>query len=94
MYKLIASAAEDKNPKAGKEADLWTPLHCAAKNGHFQIVEFICSVVKEINPKDAKGKTPHNIAQLNGWEEICDLFKYIWLNGWHPIPNYFFSVVE
>ena len=91
MYILIAGMVEDRNPKAGLKADLWTPLHCAAKNGHFKMVELICSVVMEINPKDKNEKTPHNIAQIQGHGKICDLYRYIWLNNWHPINNYYFK---
>ena len=91
MYILIAGMVEDRNPKAGLKADFWTPLHCAAKNGHFKMVELICSVVVEINPKDKNEKTPHNIAQIHGYGKICDMYRYIWLNNWHPINNYYFK---
>ena len=43
IFKWSPSVIENKNPKKN---DGWTPLHAAAKNGHYQICKIIMNEIK------------------------------------------------
>ena len=64
----------DKNPATSTGA---TPLHVAAKNGHFKIYKLIVENIENVvdkNPPTKKGLTPRCIAARNGHKEI---FKFL-----------------
>jgi len=41
-----------------KTNDYWTPLHCAAYNGHPSVVEYLVNQKADINAKTKDGETP------------------------------------
>ena len=57
-----------------------TPLHLAAKNGHFQVCKLIIDNVVDKNPEDHDNKwTPFHLAASNGHLPVCQLlFDNIW----------------
>jgi TonB family protein len=50
-----------------------TPLHCAAENGHKEVVELLLSNKAETNAKNNKGETPLHLAALKGKKDIAEL---------------------
>jgi len=66
------------NPNPGQnskdELSGKTPLHMAAQVGHLQIVQHICSLLVDKNPKDSNGVTPLHTAAIHGHLEIV---KYL-----------------
>ena len=48
-----------------------SPLHCAAKNGHFKTFRILINSIKEKNPEDSYGHTPLHYAATNGSYKIC-----------------------
>ena len=52
---------KDKNPSNPQNGR--TPLHYAALNGHLKICRLIRANVKDKNPEDFKGVTPHALAR-------------------------------
>ncbi|WP_108784243.1 ankyrin repeat domain-containing protein [Wolbachia endosymbiont of Bemisia tabaci] len=52
-----------------------TPLHFAALNGHFKVVELLISKGADINAKDDSGLTPLHLASGGGYEEIVKLLS-------------------
>ena len=70
------------NPNPGRLSDDafrgWTPLHNAAGNGHLPIVQHICSLLNDKNPKDAIGFTPlHNAAYRGHLEVVKYLIQFV-----------------
>ena len=61
---------KDKNPKS---TDDQTPLHWAAREGHFTICELILANIEEKNPVDKNNKTPIELARQNYHEDVLDL---------------------
>ena len=80
----------DKNPANNVG---FTPLHIAAKNGHFVICKLIIDHVDETNPADNNGSTPLYIAVQNGhlgtfkltYQLLCKYVKKMF------VINYLFS---
>ena len=54
-----------------------TPLHNAAKSGHFEIFKAILKTVKEKNPQNKNRMTPLHLAARSGHAEICGLIMNI-----------------
>ena len=48
----------------------WTPLHCAAENGHLSVCKLIVENVDDKNPKDFMGTTPIHLTRN---QEIINL---------------------
>ena len=63
---------QDKNPKSIGNS---TPLHQAALNGHFNVVELILNSVRDKNPSVwmGCGITPLHRAAENGHVSVCEL---------------------
>ena len=61
----------DKNPciKNGN-----TPLHFAAKCGHFEICKLFLTYDIAANPKNNQSKTPRALARKNNHLEVISLF--------------------
>ena len=53
----------------------WTPLHWAAKNGHFEVCKLISGNVADKNPRDFKNRTPIYWASKNGYSSIVQLLS-------------------
>ena len=45
---------------------LWTPLGCAASNGHERVVQLLIDAKASINPKDKSRATPLHLASKEG----------------------------
>ncbi len=60
----------------------WTPLHCGAAIGNEAYVKLLLEHGARVNIKDAKGRTPLDIARLEGRDEIVTLLE-TWINE-HP----------
>ena len=52
-----------------------TPLHVAAWTSQYAICEFILQNVVDKSPKNLKGKTPLNVAEMYNNDSIVDLIK-------------------
>ena len=61
----------NKNPT---DSDLNTPLHLAAKKGHFECVKKWPFQILKANPKNQSGFTPLHYASENGHLVIVELF--------------------
>ena len=61
---------QDKNPSNKNGA---TPLHFAAKYGHFDVCRIILDMIDDKNPSDYKGSTPMHEAAHRGHVNICQL---------------------
>ena len=61
---------EDKNPK-NNLGD--TPLHLAAKSGHFEVCKLIIENTEDINSKNDFGRTPIHEAASCGHFEVSKL---------------------
>ena len=69
MYEFLMENEEDKNPRANNGM---TPLHLAAKNGHFEIYQLMCEFVNDKNPRMAHHLTPLHLAAKYGHSNICN----------------------
>ena len=56
-----------------KDSNGATPIHDAARHGHFQIYKMILDVIEDTNPKDNNGKTPFHLAAQKGDFASCQL---------------------
>ncbi len=68
-----------KNPKLINKEDRYgyTPLHFAAKEGHKEVVEFLCDCGADLNAHNKFGETPLDYAIENDHKEVVDfLHKY------------------
>ena len=58
------------NPNPGKLTNdqfrVRTPLHEASQRGHLPVVQHICSLIEDKNPKDSNDHTPLHLAALCG----------------------------
>ena len=52
-----------------------TPLHVAAREGHFEIVKFIMERVNNKSPVDYAGCTPLACAACGGYLDVCGLIE-------------------
>ena len=63
------------NPNPGNLAnEMFTPLNYAAQEGHLPVVQHICSLLEDKNPKNSHDHTPLHTAASNGHLEIV---KYL-----------------
>jgi hypothetical protein len=76
LLKLIENIAKSKNPKDEQGLSL---LHYAAQNGHFNIVEHVMTMTKEISPlsedkscKVCGSETPLERAYKKDYWQICE----------------------
>jgi len=51
----------------------WTPLHCAAANGHVEITRLLLQNGADVNAKGDYGRTPLHWAAMNGHVNILHL---------------------
>ena len=68
---LILKQVSDKNPGNARGK---TPLHYAARNGHFETCQLITKSVKDIHPRDSDGNTPLLLAVDRNHLDIVKLF--------------------
>ena len=63
---------EDQNP-----ADIWgnTPLHRAARQGHFEICRIITQDVLEKDPMNKFGETPFQCIEEDRMEEYANMIE-------------------
>ena len=52
-----------------------TALHLAAGNGHYSVIEFLCSNGANVNAEDRWGGKPLDDAQLNGHTECVEILQ-------------------
>ena len=69
---MIIDNVDDKNPQNCKKL---TPLHNAARNGHFDICKLIIENVDEKNPKTTWGCIPLDLARSRKHEHVYCLFE-------------------
>jgi TonB family protein len=50
-----------------------TPLHCAAENGHKDVVALLLANKAEVNAKNNQGETPLHVAASKGKKDIAEL---------------------
>ena len=71
---IIENTKSNKNPR---KKNGWTPLHIAAKKGHFEILKLIIGQVEDKNPaihgNNFYGGTPLHFAVSENHLEICKL---------------------
>ena len=70
LLAMKSKVVMDKNPKNNEG---FTPLHCAASRGHFQICGMFIDQIEDKNPKNNLGHTPLHYAAYGGYLEICKL---------------------
>ena len=68
--KLIFQYLDDKNPQI---IHGHTPLHVAARMGHFEVCKLFIDNTENINPSDALGWTPLREAVEDGHFQVCKL---------------------
>ena len=56
---MIIHKVKDKNPSNSAG---YTPLHFAARKGHFSIAELIINNIEDLNPRNRIGQTPFDCA--------------------------------
>ena len=72
--KLIVPYIKEKNPP---DANMFTPLHAASRNGHLNIVEFLSQNVNNANPKASQFwnyHTPFHQAALKSHLDVVQYF--------------------
>ena len=69
----LLSSLDDKNPPC--EETEFTPLHGAAKYGHFDVCQLILEHAENKNPVDCGGKTPFQYAKSEGHPDVAQLFQ-------------------
>ena len=69
VFQTMLETADDKNPMD----DNWdTPLHYAAKGGHYAICKLIIDAdIEDKNPRNKSNKTPLDLAKSNSHTEVC-----------------------
>ena len=80
ICQLIVSHAINKNPAEGEDGQ--TPLHVAARLGHFDIYVLIAVAADDSNPTDVNRNTPLHEAAKEGHLDICH-----WIVGTLDDPN-------
>ena len=73
VFRKMHEEAKDKNPK---DEDWNTPLHCAAKEGHYKICKLIIDAgIRDKNPVNdyCHNETPLSLATYNGHASVCKL---------------------
>ena len=53
----------------------YTPLHHAARGGHFEVCRWLIENTTDPNPIHEVGKTPYHYAVEEGHKTIIELFK-------------------
>ena len=68
VFKTMLEKADDKNPMD----DNWdTPLHYAAKGGHYAICKLIVDAdIEDKNPGNRNDETPYDLAKSNNHTEV------------------------
>jgi len=54
---------------------LWTPLHYAARDGHFSVVEYLVHHGADIEAKTIEDKTPYTMAYEEQRFDVCEFLK-------------------
>ena len=73
---MIVEQVHEKNPKARSHEYMighTTPLHLAARWGHFEICELICKNLQDSNVTNDNGVTPLHLAAQYDRLTICQL---------------------
>ena len=72
VFQTMLEKAVDKNPKD----DNWdTPLHYAAKGGHYAICKLIIDAdIEDKNPNNKSNETPLGLAKSNNHTKVVILF--------------------
>ncbi len=63
---LMAAGA---NPELGAGRYQWTPVHKAAQEGNFEVLENLLKYGANANPRDTDGDTPMDLAMRKGYEK-------------------------
>ena len=67
MVLLLIDSGVDVNIK---DAQCFTPLHCAAQQGHTEIAELLIAKEANVNATDMMGETPLHAAVLGGHKDV------------------------
>ena len=72
VFQTMLETADDKNPMD----DNWdTPLHYAAKGGHYAICKLIIDAdIEDKNPSNKSNETPLGLAKSNNHTKVVILF--------------------
>ena len=72
VFQTMLEEADDKNPT---DDNYDTPLHLAAKGGHYAICKLIIDAgISDKNPSNRSDETPLGVATSNGHTEVGLLF--------------------
>lgn len=66
-----AELINDRDPMLG-----YTPLHRAASQGNYEIVQYLLENGADVNPKSKKGETPLKLAVQQDRTDVADLLRY------------------
>ena len=71
VFQTMLEKADDKNPMD----DNWdTPLHYAAKGGHYAICKLIIDAdIEDKNPSNKRAETPLDLAKSNNHTKVVKL---------------------
>ena len=73
VFQTMLEKADDKNPMD----DNWdTPLHYAAKGGHYAICKLIIDAdIEDKNPSNKSAETPLDLAKSNNHTKVVKLLR-------------------
>ena len=77
LEKLIPYIQKTKKPwLTARNNDQETPLHLAAKHGHFECASMLAQAQPvALKLKDCRGKFPHEVARENGHQKIAGFLE-------------------
>lgn len=77
------SAKSERRPEQSQDPGWLTPLHMAAQNGHFKIVQLLVQHNPDCNCRDSDGMTPLMLAVSAGHEDVVGVL----LSGGARVPE-------
>lgn len=75
-----ASALHLQRGRGGRHGDGNTAIHCAAENGHTDVVDLLITRNADVAPKNHEGATPTLLAARGGFQNIVQLLGTPGLN--------------